>query len=367
MKRMMGLISANYANTSFAQLTKDRPVASLPFGGRYRLVDFPLSNMVNSGIFTVGLITPYMYRSIMDHVGVGKEWALSRKVGGMFILPGSIYGLKNVQNKFLLRDIIQNRPYLDRSSSELVVILGCSKVFNIDFQDVAEHHVERGAEITLIYKKTAAACETKELYLDIDEDGQVTAAHDAASVDNNCFMDAFIINRDLLLKFIGWYEETSYLDLTDIIFENISHLDVAGFEFKGYMGNADSVRCYMRCNQDLLNPEVNHELFRPDRPIITKIQDSPPAKYWPSADVRNSLVSSGCIIKGSVENSIIFRGVTIETNAAVRNCIIMQNTVIRGDSVLENVICDKYAVIRQGVKLYGNADDPILVGKGQDV
>jgi glucose-1-phosphate adenylyltransferase len=364
---MVGIISANYSNNSFAQLTKDRPVASLPFGGRYRLVDFPLSNMVNSGIFTVGLITPYMYRSIMDHVGVGKEWALSRKVGGMFILPGSIYGLKNVQSKFLLRDILRNRPYLDRSTSELVVITGCSKVYNIDFNDVAEYHIDRGAEITLIYKKTEVGCETKELFLDIGSDGRITGEHDAQEGEDNCFLDAFIINRDLLMKFLGWYEATSYLDLTEIIFENISHLHVAGYEFTGYMGNADSIRCYMRCSRDLLNPEVNHELFRRDRPIITKIQDSPPAKYWPSSDVKNSLVSSGCIIKGTVENSIIFRGVTIEENAAVRNCVIMQNTVIHKDAVLENVISDKYAVIRQGVKLFGNADAPILVGKGQDV
>lgn len=367
MKKMVGLIAANYQNDSFAQLTKDRPVASLPFGGRYRLVDFPLSNMVNSGIFTVGLITPYLYRSIMDHVGVGKEWSLSRKVGGMFILPGSVSGLRNVRSKFLLRDIINNRVYLDRSQSELVVISGCIKVFNIDFRAVAEKHIESGAGVTMIYKKTSEAWETKELYLDLGPEGQVKSAHDATGGAGNCFMDAFIINRDLLLKLAGWYEETSYLDLVEIILENLNHLAVSGYEFTGYLGNADSVRCYLRTNRDLLDPEVNHELFRPDRPIMTKIQDSPPAKYWPTAEVKNSLVSSGCIVKGTVENSIIFRGVTIEERAVVRNCIIMQNTVIRQDAVLENVICDKHVAVRPGVRLFGNSDDPILVGKGQDV
>ena len=367
MKKMMGLISANYLNDSFAQLTKDRPVASLPFGGRYRLVDFPLSNMVNSGITTVGLITPYKYRSIMDHVGVGKEWSLSRKVGGMFILPGSVSGLRNVRGKFLLRDVIQNRAYLDRSQAELVVVSGCIKVFNIDFKAVAEQHAKSGAGITMIYKKTTGLCETKELYLELGDEGQVTSAHEAVSAAGNCFMDAFIINRDLLLKLIGWYEETSYLDLIEIILENLSHIAVCAYEFKGYLGNADSVRCYLHANRDLLDPEVNRELFRPDRPIMTKIQDSPPAKYWPSANVKNSLVSSGCIIKGKVENSIIFRGVTIEENAVVKNSIIMQSTVIRQDAVLENVICDKFAVIRSGVRLFGAPDDPILIGKGQDV
>lgn len=367
MKKMVGLISANYQNDSFAQLTKERPVASLPFGGRYRLVDFPLSNMVNSGIYKVGLITPYMYRSIIDHVGVGKEWSLSRKVGGMFILPGSIYGLKNVRGKFLLRDILQNRAFLDRSQSELIVVTGCIKVFNIDFNDVAEQHIKSGAGITMIYKKISEKCETKELYLDVGREGQVLSAHESISGEGNCFMDAFIINRDLLLKLIGWYAETSYLDLIEIIQENLNHLAVHGYEFKSYVGNTDSIRCYMRVNRDLLDQTVNRELFRTDRPIMTKIQDSPPAKYWPSSEVRNSLVSSGCIIKGAIENSIIFRGVTIEERAVVRNSIVMQNTVVRRDAVLENVICDKYAIIRQGVRLFGNSDDPILVGKGQDV
>jgi glucose-1-phosphate adenylyltransferase len=367
MKRMMGLIAANYSNDSFAQLTKDRPVASLPFGGRYRFVDFPLSNMVNSGIFTVGLITPYMYRSIMDHVGVGKEWSLNRKVGGMFILPGSIYGLKNVPGKFLLRDIIQNRAFLDRGQSELVVISACNKIFNIDFRAVAEAHVASNAQITMIYKKTAVSPESKELYLTIDATSRVKTADEVKDGEANCFLDAFIINRDLLLKCIGWYETTSYLDLTEIIIENLDHLDVFGYAFTGYMGNADSIKSYMKCNQDLLNPEVAQELFQQDRPIITKIQDSPPAKYWLTAYVKNSIVSSGCIIKGTVENSIIFRGVTVEPGAVVRNCVIMQNTVIRKNSTLENVISDKYAVIREGVKLFGNTNDPILVGKGQDV
>jgi glucose-1-phosphate adenylyltransferase len=285
----------------------------------------------------------------------------------MFILPGSIYGLKRVQSKFLLRDIIQNRQYLDRSTRELVVVTSCSKVFNIDFQEVAEHHVSRGAEITLIYKKTEVCCETKELFLDIGEDGRVTAMHDTASGTADCFMEAFIIDRELLLKIMDWYEAASYLDLMEIIMENISHLEVSGYEFKGYVGNAGNVQSYMRCNQDLLNPEVNHELFRSDSPIITKSTDNHPVKYWPNSNVKNCLVSSGCIIKGSVENSIIFRSVSIEENVVVRNCIIMPNTVIHRDAVLENVICDKNAVIRQGIKLYGNAEDPVLVGKGQDV
>ncbi|MDP4109757.1 MAG: glucose-1-phosphate adenylyltransferase subunit GlgD [Bacillota bacterium] len=368
MHRIMGLVAANYSSDKFMQLTKERPVASLPFGGRYRLVDFPLSNMVNSRIYTVGLITPYMYRSIMDHVGVGKEWALNRKVGGMFILPGSIYGLKNVQGKFLLRDIIQNRAYLDRGHQDYVVVSGCNKVFNIDYRAVLEAHIANRAVITLLYKKSPENCGTKEIFFDIGEAGKVLTASEMPDKSANCFLDSFIINRDLLLKFISWYEATSYLDLVEIIIENLGHLDVFGYEFTGYMGAIDDVKSYMKCSQDLLNPEVDHELFNnKDRPILTKIQDSPPAKYWPTSSVRNSLVSTGCIIKGTIENSIIFRGVTVEKGAVLKNCVIMQNTIINKDTVLENVVCDKYTVFREGVKVFGSAEDPIVVGKGQSV
>jgi glucose-1-phosphate adenylyltransferase len=285
----------------------------------------------------------------------------------MFILPGSIYGLKNVQGKFLLRDIIQNRPFLDRDTAELVVVSGCNKIFNIDFRAVAETHTETGADITLIYKKSPVNPENKGLNLDLDDSGRVHHISHSAASEGNCFMDAFIINRELLLKIIGCYEETSYLDLTDIITENLSALNIKGYEFKGYMGKVDSIKSYFKCNQDLLNPEIKDELFIPERPIITKIQDSPPAKYSPSSDVKNSLVSSGCIIKGEIRNSIIFRGVTVEEGARINNCVIMQNSVVSKNAALENVICDKYVNVREAVRLYGNAIEPILVGKGQKV
>ena len=160
MEKMIGLIAANFTDETFGELVQMRPVASLPYAGRYRMVDFPLSNMVNSGVGTVGLVTPYMYRSLLDHVGVGKEWTLSRKVGGMFVLPGSIYGLKNVHGKFLLRDLQQNRVYFDRGGNSQVVFSGCCKVFNIDYRKVVEYHVKNHNDITLIYKRGFTPRET---------------------------------------------------------------------------------------------------------------------------------------------------------------------------------------------------------------
>ena len=365
--KMMGLISANYSNQALEPLTKERSVASLPYGGRYRLVDFPLSNMVNSGIFTVGLITPYMYRSIMDHVGVGKEWALSRKAGGMFILPGSIYGLKNVKGKFLLRDIIQNRAYLDRGKSDLVVISGSNKVFNIDFEEVAEYHLSKKAEITLVCGEKNPEYTEDDFFIEVDDDDKVISAGEKSDNEHLSFLDAMIISRELLIKIIGWYETTGYRDLVDIIIENLNHLTVCTYRFKGFVGTTDNVKCYLKSSLALLYPEVRRELFKKERPIITKIQDSPPAKYGLYSNVKNSFISAGSIIEGSVENSVIFRGVTIGEGATVKNSIIMQSTVVNNDAVLDNVICDKYAVVRKGIRLYGRSEDPILIGKNQHV
>lgn len=364
MKKLMGLVTANYSNEAFGVLTNERPVASLPFGGRYRLIDFPLSNMMNSGITTVGLITPYMYRSLMDHVGVGKEWSLNRKIGGMFILPGSIYGLKSTRGKFLLRDIIQNTPFLIRGGCDLVAVTGCNRIYNIDFREVAAQHESGGAEITLVYQKRDDGGEGQ--YLTFSENGRVTAVkNDAGS--GNYFLDAFIINRELLLKFTNWYQALGYLDLMEIIGENLDKVRVRGFEYAGYVGCVDGLDSYMQTNLALLRADVRDALFLRDRPICTKVQDSPPAKYLETSHVCNSLISSGCTIEGTVENSIIFRGVRVGRGAVVRSCVIMQGCEIGEDTNLENIICDKYVEVKAGVKVTASPDAPIAVGKKQEL
>ena len=365
MKRMMGLVSTNYSGNDFGMLTEERPVASIPFGGRYRLVDFPLSNMVNSGINTVGLITPYMYRSLLDHVGNGKAWSLRRKVGGMFILPGSVYGIKHQHGKFLLRDVIHNQAYLERSRRDIVVLTASSKIYNIDFREVAEQHEKSGAVITLLYKRIPDGGAVKDLNIACDSRGRVTGIHSAAPGESCQFMDAMLIDRELLLKFVEWYSALGYLDMMEIIQENLDKLAVFGYEFKGYMRAIDNVADYMAASMDLLEPQVMQELFLGERHISTKVQDAPPVKYFPGCQVRNSIIATGCMIRGAVENSIIFRGCTVEEGAVVRNSIIMPNDVITKGAQLENVICDKFVNIGEGVRLYGSALRPLIVTRKQ--
>lgn len=366
--KILGLISCNYNNQNFGSLTDKRGLAALPFGGRYRLLDFPLSNMVNAGIRTIGIITPYPYRAIMDHIGNGKEWSLDRKNGGMFILPGSIYGLNNQHSTFLLRDIILNRAYLDRSRDDYVLVSGSHKLFKLDMRPMIEQHIAEGRDVTLLYKQIDDAQDHTGTYLSVAADeNKVSGLCCEAASRANCFMDCFIINRGLLLKFIDWYKALGYIDLMDIIAENLASLNVGAYAYSGYLGQVDNIRDYMKCSLDLLSYKVRQELFGGAEQIYTKVQDNPPARYGARAAVKNSLVPTGCIINGTVQDSIIFRGVKVGEGAVIKNCVIMQKTVVQPGAYLENVICDKYVTVGAGNKLSGTAARPLVIPKGSEV
>lgn len=364
--KILGLISCNYNNEVFGSLTEERGLAALPFGGRYRLLDFPISNMVNAGIRTIGIITPYHYRAILDHVGNGKEWSLNRKSGGMFILPGSIYGLKNMHSSFLLRDIIQNRAYLDRSHEDYVLVSGSHKLFKLDLRPMIEAHIAAKRDVTLLYKQIDDAENHPGGYLGLDGERVANIRRDESG-RAACFMDCFIINRGLLLNFIDWYKAMGYIDLLDIIAENLPSLNVGAYAYGGYLGQVDNIRDYMKCSLDLLRDDVRQELFGGAQKIFTKIQDNPPAKYGAQAQVKNSLIPTGCIVNGAVESSIIFRGVKVGEGAVIKNCVIMQKTVVEPGAVLENVICDKYVTVSRGNKLSGTAAKPLVIPKSSEV
>lgn len=365
MKKMMGLVWTNYTDGDFGLLTEERPIAAIPYGGRYRLVDFPLSNMVNSDIRTVGLITPYRYRSLLDHVGNGKEWALSRKVGGLYFLPGSTYGMRGATGRLLLRDIVHNSSYLERAHEELVVISACSKIFNIDFTEVAKQHEATGAGVTVVYKKVSGGASGKNLDINVDASGRVSEIKKDDQGDTNLFLDALIIDKSLLLKIIKWYEAQSYLDLMDVVAENLNQFVVYGYEFTGYESTIDNIVDYMKASMELLNPDVIQELFMGERMIITKVHDAPPVKYGPEAKVTNSIIATGTIVKGVVENSIVFRGCTIEEGTVIKDSVILPNCVIDKGVYVENVICDKFAKLSDGIKLQGTAHKPLVVTRKQ--
>ena len=359
MKRLAGIVSTNYGNYSFGALLDHRPVASLPFGGRYRLVDFPLSNLVNAGITTVGLITPYHFRSVLDHVGVGKEWNLARKNGGMFVLPGSVYGFKSLHGKLLLRDLLENRAYLDRTGDSTFVIAGASSVMNIDLRPIIEQHFESGAQITMIYRPGATSAG---YCLTLDHDGRVVRIADSLNGGDGAYLDYMIVEHETLERLLDMYAAAGHMDLLEVISENLAALQVRGCPFNGYVRLINTIEDYVACSHDLFDPAISDELFDYNRSIYTKVQDNAPAKYL-GGSARNSLIATGCTIEGEVVDSILFRNVTVGKGAVIKNSIIFQRCIIEPGAKLENVICDKFVHVRTGVVLSGTETNPFIVAK----
>ena len=365
MANVIGLLYTKYTGENYGKLIEERPVASIPFGGRYRLIDFALSSMVNSGIDTVGVITPSNYRSLADHLNMGREWGLNTKQGGMFMLPGAVHGLKDTNARFSLRDILINKDFFRRADEETVLICAANRIYNIDFTPAIAQHQKSGAAVTMIYKTTRNAQSATGLFLDIASSGRVYGISHRATGEAAVFLDCMLIQRRTILDFIDCYQNLDFVDLTDILAQNFDRLIVESWKFTGYEHAVDHAQDYLSVSEDLLRPEVQAELFQSDRPIYTKTQDSPPAKYLPGAEVKNSLVAASCILAGTVENSILFRNVTIGAGAVVRNCVIMQNCEIGEGAVLENLICDKYVTITPGVRLSGSAANPFVIPKAQ--
>lgn len=366
--KTIGFISANYGSSSFGELLNNRTLASLPYGGRYRLIDFALSNMANAGITTVGIIAPYNSASLIDHIGIGSPWSLGRKSGGLFLMPGSAYGVQQAGSRFLLRDIIKGKAFFERDDADYVIMSGSSDVWNIDFEPLIKQHDASGRPITMVYKKVPRGEEYTGYFLEFDEGGKVTSISEQGVGWSNYFTDCFIIDRDYILDFINWFSPLEYMDMIQIIHDNMDTMNIGTFEFRGYLGKIKNPADLLKVNQAMTDYDIRNEVFcNPERLIFTKTQDEAPVFHLPEADVRNSLISAGCRIEGRVENSIIFRSVNVAKGAVIRNSVIMMHCDIGEGAVLDNVIADKYVKINDGVKIYGGDGEPIIIGKQKTI
>ena len=362
MNRTIGLISANFSVPGFGRITDNRPASMVPFGGRYRLLDFALSNMVNSRVQTIGLVTPYLYRSIMDHVGSGKVWDLSRKNGGLYILPGTVFGFREQGAHFLFRDLLHNLEYLQQGDGDYILVSSGTLAANIDYQPIIDRHELSGQEVTLLYKKMQPDEKRSGRYLTIEND--TVSAIESAEQGENLMLESFIINKTFLLRIARDYAALDFMDFIDILAQNLPEISIGCYEFKGYVAFMDGISDYFRSSMDLLNGDIRHELFSAERQIRTKIHDTPPALYVPGSDVRNAVMTAGSIIEGTVENSVCFRNVRIEKGAVVKNCVLMEKCVIKAGAHLENVICDKSVTISEGAVVCGTPEHPCLLAKG---
>ena len=372
MNDIMGIIYTSQEDTSLRELTSVRAVAALPVAGRYRVIDFLLSSMVNSGIRNVGVIMQRNYHSLMDHIGSGKEWDLHTRVDGLFVLPPFMTPENNGSYVGMLDGLLNNMSYLRRSRQEYVVIVGGCNVFNARFDEMVDEHIASGADITLGYTRDTASdlaphSAFRHAFMQFDASGRLTAMEinpNAPSYEN-LGIDLFIIRRKLLIYLVDQaVAQGMHSMYADLIRSHMlaGTLDIRGVEYKGYCRRIETVQGYYGFNMEIINPAVRANLFGAG-PVFTKTRDEPPARYAVGASVRSSLVADGCVVEGTVENSVLFRGVNVAKGAVVRNSILMQDSDVMEGAELENVIFDKAVTIRRRGRLVGQPLYPIVVGK----
>jgi glucose-1-phosphate adenylyltransferase len=360
----MGIISLIDDDSNIKSLTRNRQLASIPIGGRYRIIDFTLSNMVNSGVRNIGIFTNSNSRSLMDHLGSGKDWDLDRRRNGLFVFNSH----DTISNRSDITLIKNNIEYLHRSHQSHVIYSYSNMICNIDYKKAIEFHEKSKSDVTLIYKniKNGKTNFLGNQTLNLDENKKVLSiGNNVGSQDElTVYANMFIINKDVLISILSECISTGYYTtISQYISENIKKLSINAFELDCYLEKVDSIENYYKINMDMLKTKINRELFFADRTIYTKIKDAPPTKYTDISSVSNSMVANGCVIDGYVENSIISRRVIIEKGAVVKNSIIMQNCIIKENARLENVILDKNVQIEKGKELKGDSENPVVIEK----
>ena len=373
MTNTMGLILSGWKKPALKDISYKRSVSAIPFGGKYRAIDFILSNMVNSGIKNVGVLTQYSFRSLMDHLGSGKEWDLDRRTDGLFIFPPSMSDEESGWYKGSADAMYNNLSFLKRSNEEYVVIAQGNGIFKMQMGDMLQYHIDTNADITLAYRKMYdySMEELSSLgIIKIDADKRIVDLQEKPLNPQSdlASIGIYILRRTLLISLLEeCIAHGNYDFVKDILIRKLDKLNIYGYEFMGYWRNISSVNNYYRCSMEVLDPQIREELFVNNGKIYTKVKDEAPAKYNEEAEVTNSIVADGCFIEGTVKNSVLFRGVTIAKGAMISNSIIMQGSVIEQDAAVEYAILDKNVVLTKGKYLKGDADYPVVISKNSRV
>ena len=357
----LGVIFANTYDNLVPELVAERSMASIPFGGRYRLIDFTLSSMANAGIDNVSVIVRKNYHSLMDHLGAGREWDLTRKRGGLNIVPPfAERSVKLYSGRVDALDSILN--WLEAQKERYVILSDSYIAMNFDFNKLIDAHVKSGADVTMVYNRAAipegARSDNYTIRLDDNDRVVEILSNDYRIGEQNLAMNIYVIERESLIHLI---HDASVRGLV-----YLKLLNVHAYQFDGYVARVSDMKSYFDENMRLLQDGSMDALFGP-APIYTKIRDDNPTRYLEGSSVKNSLLADGCVIEGSVENSVLFRGCKIKKGAVVKNCVLMQDTVVEPNCNVEYVVTDKNVHITEDKKLTGTDTFPVFVAKGHSV
>ena len=367
---VMGIIFANDA--ALGDLTSKRTMASLPFGGRYRQVDFALSNLSCAGIKHIGIISRHSYQSLMNHVGDGEEWGLELEEGGLeFLTPFAHSTVGTYRGK--LESINNAMDFLEVGDEEdYVVMIDSAVLSNIDLNKVVEAHVASGKDVTVVTKNGICTGEKKIDLAICVENGEVTDMVVDFNADEKyvASMDIFVIGKKLLMDSAKALvaRDKFHMD-RDLVMGGWQHgvVSVNAYQFDGIAMFNESVEEYFYNSLALIKKDVRNDIFNGSHPVYTKVRDRVPTYYGEGCEIENCLIADGCMLDGEVENSVLFRQVTVGKGAEVEDCIIMNDTVIGEGAELKYVILDKNVTVTPGAKIIGTKNNPIIVKRGETV
>jgi glucose-1-phosphate adenylyltransferase len=375
----LGIIFPNTYDGVVPELTKERLMASIPFASRYRLIDFTLSSLVNSGISNISIATRENYLSLLDHLGSGREWDLARKNGGLNIVPPFAQKEATVYHG-RVEALYSLLTFLGRQKEEYVVMTDSNLAINFDYKAFLQTHIESGADVTMAYHvihnpenpKTSLTPIVDGQYFTLEVDAETGKVQEIKintpikGTQNSC-LNIYVMKRQLLIDLIA----QSYVDgdvyfERDILVRKGANLDIRAYRYDGYVARIISIKSYFDENMKLLDEKNLDALFGGGQ-IYTKIRDDHPTRYAAGSKAKNVMAADGCIIEGEVENCVLFRGVKIAKGAKVRNSVLMQDTVIEEGADVNYIITDKNVVVSAGQTVSGTESFPVCIGKNQKV
>lgn len=376
MKNTLGIIIGFDSNNDLRELSEHRPVASVPFGGRYRVIDFMMSNLVNSGCYQVAVLMRDKYQSLLDHLGSGKDWDLSRKRGGMFLLPPNAFAPKSsplvTENyRTSLEALGSISDMLNKNKSEHVLICSADIVANIPLDEVMKEHKKSEADVTIVCTKNPEGG-AFDMFLGLSPRHEVEDIRNGDNIGGKCkykSMGIYIMKRKYLQSLLS---DCVTHNLRSFERDAMQHVfkrgdKVHGYVFDKYSAKIENVKGYFSASMDMLDKDIRDQVFLKNRPILTKIYDEAPTYYGEDAEVSDSLIADGSRIEGTVENSIIFRGCTIAKDAIVKDSIVLPNSSIGEGVELSYVVTDKGVTVRENRKMMGSATYPVAIAKNATV
>ena len=355
--RAIGIILAGGNNLKMQELSNKRAISAMPIAGSYRAIDFSLSSMSNSHVQKVAVLTQFNSRSLNEHLSSSKWWDFGRKQGGLFVFTPTITNDNGFWYRGTADAIAQNLHYLKNSHEPYVVIASGDGVYKLDYNKVLEHHVEKKADITVVTKVLSPEEDaTRFGVVAVDEDGRITEFEEKPLISKHNIISTgiYVIRRRLLIELIEEASKEERHDLVkDILIRYKDAKKIYSYEMDEYWSNISTVESYYNTNMDFLNKDIRNYFFKEYPDVYSKIDDCPPAKYNPGSSVKNSLISSGCILNGTVENSILFKKVYVGNNVTIKNSIILNDVHIGDNVVIENCIVESRDSIKPNFQYIG--------------